>query len=38
MSIDIEALTNDERWILAAAIPLLRGIADRGFTAETFTE
>jgi len=38
MSIDIEALTDDERWILASAIPSLRGIADRGFTADTFTE
>jgi DNA-binding MarR family transcriptional regulator len=35
LSTDIEHLTGDERRALAAAIPILRGIADRRLTADT---
>lgn len=37
LSADIEALTDDERRTLAAAIPILRGIADRRLGADTST-
>ena len=37
LSADIEALTEDERRTLAAAIPILRGIADRRLGADTST-
>lgn len=37
LSIDIEHLTADERGTLAAAIPILRGIADRRLSADTST-
>ena len=37
LSTDIEHLTDDEHRTLAAAIPILRGIADRRLTADTPT-
>jgi len=37
LSADIEALTDDERRTLAAAIPILRGIADRRLGADIST-
>lgn len=37
LSADIQALTDDERRTLAAAIPILRGIADRRLGADTST-
>ena len=37
LSADIETLTDDERRTLAAAIPILRGIADRRLGADTST-
>lgn len=37
LAADIEALTDDERRTLAAAIPILRGIADRRLSADTST-
>jgi len=37
LSTDIEHLTDDERRTLAAAIPILRGIADRRLGADTST-
>lgn len=37
LAADIEALTDDERRTLAAAIPILRGIADRRLGADTST-
>ena len=37
LSTDIEHLTDDERRTLAAAIPILRGIADRRLRADTST-
>jgi DNA-binding MarR family transcriptional regulator len=37
LSADIEALTDDERRTLAAAIPILRGIADRRLGADITT-
>ena len=35
LSADVEHLTDDERRTLAAAIPILRGIADRRLGADT---
>ncbi|HEY8821970.1 MAG TPA: MarR family transcriptional regulator [Dermatophilaceae bacterium] len=35
LSVDIESLTDNERRTLAAAIPILRGIADRRLGADT---
>ncbi len=37
LSADIEALTDDERRTLAAAIPILRGIADRRLATDSTT-
>jgi DNA-binding MarR family transcriptional regulator len=37
LSADVEELTDDERRTLAAAIPILRGIADRRLGADTST-
>jgi DNA-binding MarR family transcriptional regulator len=37
LSTDIEHLTGPERQVLAAAIPILRGIADRRLSADTST-
>ena len=37
LSVDIEALTDDQRQTLAAAIPILRGLADRRLGADTTT-
>lgn len=37
LSADVEALTDDERRTLAAAIPILRGIADRRLGADIST-
>jgi DNA-binding MarR family transcriptional regulator len=37
LSADIKELTDDDRRTLAAAIPILRGIADRHLSADTST-
>ena len=37
LSLDIKELTDDERQILAAAIPILRGIADRRLGTDSAT-